>query len=522
MYNLAMASNALGFHDEELKLFLASFRIALRYGVFDQVASAQFGLARSYSTLGRTSLAIFFGKQLINNLQQARANLLVADSDLQLSFLQKQKNRYETLAGWLIADGRIAEAQQVLAMLKEEEFFDFVRRTAGEDARKTRASYVGDEARFAQQFNTLRDRLARISAELDNLQRQAKLGLSPTEQAQLNQLQAARDAELRVFDVFLKELLAVMSRPAQETRASTEGAAEHVAAIRSTLATLGHGAVTLHYLVLEDRVNIILTSLKNQVVRESRTSRADLNRKILAYRQVLQDLRRDPLPLARELYDLLLRPVQADLEKDAAGTLMLSLDGTLRYLPFAALHDGKSYATERYRIALYTEAARERLTNATVPAWQFTGLGVTREVPGFSPLPAVKQELEGILKQSGVPGDIYLDEAFTEEQLRTSLLSKRAVLHIASHFVFQPGTDVDSFLLMGDGSKLTLAEMKKHSFEGIDLMTLSACETALGGGRDANGREIEGFGALAQRQGARSVFSQLCGQWPIRAQGASC
>ena len=42
-------------------------------------------------------------------------------------------------------------------------------------------------------------------------------------------------------------------------------------------------------------------------------------------------------------------------------------------------------------------------------------------------------------------------------------------------------------------------------------MTLSACETAMGGGR-ANGREFEGFGALVQQRGAKAVIASL---WPV-------
>jgi CHAT domain-containing protein len=88
------------------------------------------------------------------------------------------------------------------------------------------------------------------------------------------------------------------------------------------------------------------------------------------------------------------------------------------------------------------------------------------------------------------------------------------VLHVASHFKFQPGTEANSFLLMGDGSRLTLKDIKEddYRFNDVDLMTLSACETAVGGGKDANGMEIEGLGALVQKQGAKAVIATL---WPV-------
>jgi CHAT domain-containing protein len=46
----------------------------------------------------------------------------------------------------------------------------------------------------------------------------------------------------------------------------------------------------------------------------------------------------------------------------------------------------------------------------------------------------------------------------------------------------------------------------------VDLLVLSACETALDAGRDAQGREIEGLGTLAQKKGAGAVLATL---WPV-------
>src|SRR5262249_31123408 len=83
----------------------------------------------------------------------------------------------------------------------------------------------------------------------------------------------------------------------------------------------------------------------------------------------------------------------------------------------------------------------------------------------------------------------------------------------ASHFRFRPGNENNSYLLLGNGDGLTLNQLrtqKRFRFNGIDLITLSACETARGGG--AEGEEIESFGALAQEKGASAVMSTL---WQI-------
>jgi CHAT domain-containing protein len=67
-----------------------------------------------------------------------------------------------------------------------------------------------------------------------------------------------------------------------------------------------------------------------------------------------------------------------------------------------------------------------------------------------------------------------------------------------------------SFLLLGDGTGLPLNELKKqgHLFDGVELLTLSACNTAAQRS-DADGHEVDGFAELAQRLGAGAVMATL-------------
>jgi CHAT domain-containing protein len=112
-------------------------------------------------------------------------------------------------------------------------------------------------------------------------------------------------------------------------------------------------------------------------------------------------------------------------------------------------------------------------------------------------------------------GEIRLDDQFTRQSMRQTLLKRYPVVHIASHFRFQPGNDANSFLLLGDGGHLSLAELKTSAnlFGGVQLLTLSACNTGVG-----DGTEVEGFGALAQRQGAKAVIASL---WPVADESTS-
>ena len=146
--------------------------------------------------------------------------------------------------------------------------------------------------------------------------------------------------------------------------------------------------------------------------------------------------------------------------------------------------------------------------------WQVAGFGLTRAIGNYSALPGVGNELRGIVGPQGIAGKALFDQDFTASAIRDALSNRYSVIHLASHFRFTPGNESESFLLLGDGNQLTLRELREgeYRFDRLDLLTLSACETAMFGGREADGREVEGFGTLAQRKGAKGVLATL---WPI-------
>ena len=269
-----------------------------------------------------------------------------------------------------------------------------------------------------------------------------------------------------------------------------------------------------------ERYVAILVTSRVQRAYETTIKSAELNQKILAFREAIEDPHTDPLPTAQELYRILIPEAFAgDLKQARAETLMWSLDGPLRYVPVAALHDGKQYLIEKYRTVVFTPASNARLKEVPQTKWRGVAFGVTEAHPGFDPLPGVSEELRGIVREkpgeNGVlDGRRLLDAQFTRVSLDRELAIGYPVVHVASHFQFRPGDETRSFLLLGDGGQLTLADLKSADviFAGVDLLTLSACSTGLGGVKNSDGSEVEGFGVLAQRKGAKSVIASL---WPV-------
>ena len=471
-----------------------------------------------WKKLSEPKLATFFGKQSVNIFQDLRSNISGLSKQSQTAYLESKQHIYRGLADLLIDQGRLPEAQQVLDMLKEEEYFEFVRRDTGiADSLDKRVVLSPTENTWSTRYQEISGQLAAIGKQYGGLYSKSNnMGLSESEETQLFALEDDLAVARQAFDHFLDELRAEFedSRQAEEKVFQIE----ETRGLMSDLKELGDGVVAIYTLVNQDKYRAILITPEVQIAGEYAISAANLNKKVAEFRQMLQSPGLDPQPLAEELYDILLGGLTKQLQDTGAQTLMWSLDGVLRYIPMAALHDGEQFLVEKYKNVVFTPASRARLKDEPSANWQGLGLGVSEAVGDFSALPGVREELEVIIRaednEVGVlPGAIKLDETFTKTDMRRELRKQYPLVHIASHFKFQPGDETESFLLLGDGSHLSLAEIKNlpNVFQGVDLLTLSACDTATGG-TGADGQEVEGFGVLAQRQGAKAVLASL---WPV-------
>jgi CHAT domain-containing protein len=273
---------------------------------------------------------------------------------------------------------------------------------------------------------------------------------------------------------------------------------------------------------------VIVITATGTVAREYAIPEVELYNKVADFQHVLtQQPLGDPRPLALELYKILIGPVQADLDQAKAETLVWSLDGVLRYVPMAALFDGKQYLVENYNTVTITPASIYVL--ADVPHlgnMSAVAMGISKQYRHeLIPLPAVVGELDHVVKDAHVPGangvlpgTILLNDQFTKKAMEDLLDGRHTVVHIASHFVYEPGNDSNSYLLLaGDeedspgGFSLTVEDFGsdvKLKLDGTDLLTLSACDTGISGNA-AGGNEVDGLGMTAQTMGAKAVISSL-------------
>ena len=504
----------------------ALYRKAISIGILTQnpeiLWHSEYGMSKLLQRQGKFFSAIFFGKRAVNTIQCLRSRISMMEKNLRNLYMTNKKDVYQNLADLLIDQGRLPEAQQVLVMLKEEEYFDFIRREAKRrDVKTTTADFTDIERPWIERYDKIIGNVAAIGNELAGLEKKITSGLTDEELTRYKKLKEDLKIVRKAFKNYFSELMKVLDKAGKERYSAIKGKRiDKPKKLQNALKELGHGAVAIHYLVTEDKLRIILTTPETQLAKDAPVSAKELSRQIMAFRQTLKTDRLDPRPQAQKLYNMVLRPIAENLKGAESETLMVSLDGVLRYLPLAALYDGQHYVAEEYNLAIFTSAAGLDIKDLPSKMWQVAGLGLS-EVKGYDPLPAVPKELEGIVRrddrdEDGVaPGVIYLNTAFTRKALEGVLGGRYPVLHIASHFQFNPGNVSDSHLILGDGNLLTLAQITEedYDFGGVDLITLSACNTGMVSG--GTGSEVESFGALAQDQGAKGVLATL---WPVADQ----
>ena len=472
-------------------------------------------LARAFRAKGDPKRAIAFAKLAVNAQQSIRsANKSLSDSESK-ELKDEWRWLYQHLADMLIEQGRFTEAQAVLNMEKQQEVFEFLRRDASADLRDTRALLNDAEQDEEVKIAALSEFPLAAARELDQLIGKIERDEATDEDIEkIDVLQASIDRAAENFDQQVDAFLADVE---EDRKQSFENQFEAVGSQQSILQDFDQKTAILQVAAIDKATHIFITLPNVTLHKQSDVSKVELSRMTFDALVAIEARSADTTDKLKALYDVVVRLVAQDLKEAGVEVVMLNLDGFLRYLPFAALYDGERYFVEDYAVALYTPSVPTQFRRGDRLAAKSAGFGVTAAHPGFSPLPGVKREIERIFAgedNTGIlEGPAEFDDAFSEKSLRLTLLKKPEILHIASHFNLMPGQIDNSFLLLGDGAHLPLSDIRNKralSFKGIDLVTLSACQTARGGGGD--GSEIEGFGTTAQMSGASAVMASL---WPV-------
>lgn len=271
-------------------------------------------------------------------------------------------------------------------------------------------------------------------------------------------------------------------------------------------------AAVIYPIILRDRLEVVV-SLPDQSLDHFATVMPQQEVENL-FLQMRRSLRRtstseDQMPIAQKLYDLLIRRAEPLLKANQIKTLTFVLDGPIKNVPMAALHDGNKYLLEKYRIAV--SPGLQLLGPRSLQPQQLKILlgGLSEARHGFDSLPDVKKEVAQIRDKLPL-SEVLLNETFTSTALEKQIKAVPfPVVHLATHGLFSSnveGTFISAWDQTINVRQLgeLLQSRQSSSREPIELLVLSACQTAAGDKRAALG-----LAGVAVKSGARSTLATL-------------
>lgn len=279
-------------------------------------------------------------------------------------------------------------------------------------------------------------------------------------------------------------------------------------------------AAVIYPIILEDRLEILLKLPTQNQIRHYTTqkSQREIETTVGQLQQYLREIDRikQVKELSSQVYNWLLQPMEAELEKNNIKTLVFVLDGALRNIPMSTLYNQQQqkYLLEKYAISIAPGMQLidpKPLKRSSIYALT-AGVSEQRNIEGrnFAPLKYVKVELKQIRSSISNTKEL-LNQSFTQNNLQNQIKSTTfSVVHIATHGEFSSNLDKtfiltwEQLLKVRDFDHLLRLGNQREPQNAIELLVLSACQTATGDKRAALG-----LAGVAVRAGTRSTVATL-------------
>jgi len=484
----------------------------------------QFAISRTWSNIGnlwlkqnKPELAILAFKQCVSNREKVRiTNPQISKAEEQ-PYSHTDLENYQTLAAILLKENRVAEAGRIIDLIKIPELHEFFDGVRGNQNTAKGVELLPEEQQIFQTMSKIFDRAIALGQELTTLRKISPEKRTPQQQQRLQELVKLQEQQLEQFNNFINSpevATQVEQLTRQEKRQNIN--LDSLNSIRDNLSRMPQKSVLLYPLILPNSLELILVTPESPPIHRSvPVKREELNQAILAFREVLQDPTLNPKPAGSKLYDWLIKPIENELNNANAKTIIYAPDSQLRYIPLAALYDGNQWLVQRFNINYITAASLTDFNNkpqqqVRILAAAFTrgryqfNVGTRQFV--FSGLPFAGKEVANLV--ATVPGTKQLLNDEFSPNSTVPQLDDYTIVHFATHAAFVVGKPEDSFILFGNGDRVTLEDISSWSLPRVDLVVLSACETGLGG-QLGNGEEILGFGFQIQKTGAKSAIASL-------------
>ncbi|MEN9871928.1 MAG: hypothetical protein RLZZ171_2920 [Cyanobacteriota bacterium] len=392
------------------------------------------------------------------------------------------------------------------------------------DVREVKKSEEVEEEKVAEKENSepAVDQLDRVAYETQFQDAPGDLAIFMQEEFQLNQLIGSTGIELYGTVPSVKDISLRLAQLAEQTGKKPafinislqENQLESLVVLPAQLqANAKTSLVASSKLNGVDAPAASQTSLIRKTVKN--TSRKDILAKATEFRAEIGDVRKLNLneykKSSQELYNVLIKPIEAELQANKIDVLVFSMDSGLRLLPVAALYDGQQFLVEKYAMGMVPSFGLTDTRYVSPDQASILAMGAS-EFEEQAALPTMPIELETVVSNPR-RGESFLNQQFTIPNFvaQNSRETPFSIIHLGTHAEFKVGDLSDSYIQFYD-EQLKIPQLQQLSDQlgwntddtPIELMVLSACETALGD-KDA---EL-GFAGLTVQAGVKSALASL-------------
>ncbi|MEQ9359471.1 CHAT domain-containing protein, partial [Coleofasciculus chthonoplastes] len=501
--NIGLVYNDIGQLQQALDYFNQALPIFQEVGERSGVATTLNNIGAVYDTIEQPQQAISNLKQAITITLEMRRGLLRENRQ---SFLRNKPGRVITLTNLLIDQNQPEKAFEWINLYSTAELADYTRLIDAQVSNTKAQKSLDQWNQKNQQLEILRQQLqANFSEE--------------------------RSRQFREFEAQVNQEAEDISRQYPEVAELLETTPDDIEKLQ---ASIPDGTVVIQPVLLTNIKDVpnniaifILTKDQPITVKKVPVDPDKLDTLITDYREILQNRYATGFrDRGSELYDLLIRPIEDQIQALYPSKIAIIATGKLRYIPFETLYnrDTGKFLIEDYPINYFTRLSVNSLQltdTENSPSLQIGALGLGNPIPEEPyNLPGAEAEIKNL--PNLLPGsEIYLGNDATVERFKYHA-SRFPVIHLATHGCFESEgcclgeeedcngvrrIDMEPNTLLFADEPFNIANAARLGMKNTELLILSACQTALR--EESDGREIAGIAYLFERAGAKAVMASL-------------
>ncbi|MCY7376668.1 MAG: CHAT domain-containing protein [Pyrinomonadaceae bacterium] len=499
-------------------------KLADQFDYPDLYSSAQTVAAKAYLALNKKKEARQALESAIAKIEKLRSQVAGSENE-QTGFFAGKLEPFQLLVGLAISENADAEAFSYAERAKSRALLDVLQ------SGKTNFSKIMTAAE-RQRENALKNEIASINNQIANSSEQA-----PPNKSRITDLADRLQKKRLEFEDFQTRLYAahpeLKVQRGEMKPISLEEAGKLLPDSQSAL---------LEYTVGGDKTYLFVLTKENQTAVSLKVYPIDVRQNDLAvktenFRLKLAKGDLDFSKQARDLYDLLLKPANAQIKNK--NKLIIVPDASLWNLPFQALQPVQnkyliestaiSYAPSLTTLREMVKKNKNKMaSSAVLPLLAFGNPIISKETSSratqlfmgerLAPLPEAERLVNSLKQMYGATkSKIYVGAEASEETAKTES-PKYRILQFAAHGILNDANPMYSHLVLAqkqddsnEDGLLEAWEMKDLDLKA-DLVILSGCETARG--KTASGEGVIGMSWALFIAGAPTTVAS---QWKVES-----